>query len=97
MTRILISMHDQDSGLDLGSFRVTADFTVNGVAAGTDLAPLFKTSKAAGVWALVLKEPLAHLGRGMLTVSIRDRQGNESRIDRAFSVTPGRKSPRRGG
>ena len=81
-------MHDQDSGLDLGSFRVTADFTVNGVSAGTDLARLFRKSKAVGVWELALKEPLARLQRGRLTVSVRDRQGNESRIERTFSVFP---------
>src|SRR5207237_8604425 len=38
--------------------------------------------KIQGVWELELASPLANLPRGQLTVSVRDRQGNESRIER---------------
>ena len=85
LKRLLIGMHDYESGLDPASFRVMADFPLAGVPAGEDLAPRFKI-KAPGVWELPLATPLTELSKGRLTVSVRDRQGNESRIERTFSV-----------
>src|SRR5262249_39210686 len=85
ITRILVGMHDHYTGLDLKSFRVMADFPVDGVKAGENLAGRFKT-KTAGVWELQLAAPLAALSRGTLTVEVRDRQGNLTRIERTFSV-----------
>jgi hypothetical protein len=85
LARVLVGMHDYYSGLDVKSFRVTADFALDGAAAGTDLAGRFR-QKAQGVWELRLKEPLKGLRRGTLTVSVKDRQGNVSRIERTFSV-----------
>ena len=40
------------------------------------------------VWELPLAAPLRNLPKGTLTVSIKDRQGNLSRIERTFSVAP---------
>jgi hypothetical protein len=39
------------------------------------------------VWELRLAKPLTALERGQLAVSVRDRQGNLSRIERTFSVS----------
>ena len=85
MTRILVGMHDYDSGLDLDSFSVTADFPVDGVAAGQNLASRFKPT-TPGVREWKLAKPLANLPHATLTVSIKDRQGNLTRIVRSFSV-----------
>jgi hypothetical protein len=85
LSRIVVGMHDYYTGLDLSSFHVTADFAINGVDAGKDLASLFK-EKSPGVRELVLDRPVANLPRGTLTVSVKDRQGNVSRVDRNFSV-----------
>jgi hypothetical protein len=85
LPRILVGMFDYGTGLDQESFHVTADFAVDGVAAGENLAAKFRP-KSDGVWELALKQPPASLGKGRLTVSIRDRQGNTSRIERTFSV-----------
>jgi hypothetical protein len=85
LTRILVGMYDYDTGLDLDSFRVVADFPIDGVAAQENLAKKFKP-KSDGVWELALSTPLAHLPTGKLTVSVKDRQGNTSRIERTFSV-----------
>jgi hypothetical protein len=85
LTRLLVGMHDYGTGLDMGSFRVTADFAVDGVAAGKDLASKFRPA-SPGVWELWLKEAITDLPRGRVTVSVRDRQGNETRIERVFSV-----------
>jgi hypothetical protein len=90
LSRILVGMHDHDTGLDLKSFQVVADFPVNGVAAaGTNLAPSFK-AKTPGVWELTLTRPITKLSRGKLTVSVKDRQGNVTRIERTFSIVDGK-------
>jgi hypothetical protein len=88
LKRILVGMYDYGTGLDLESFAVVADFPVNGVPAERNLAPAFRPT-AEGVWELRFKKPVTDLPRGTLTVSVKDRQGNTSRIDRVFSVRPG--------
>jgi hypothetical protein len=85
--RIRVGMYDYYTGLDMKSFMVVADFAVEGVAAGKDLAPNFRRV-ARGVWELRLAQPVKKLERGKLIVSVTDRQGNLTRIERKFSVTP---------
>lgn len=85
LRRLLVGMHDLGSGLDPATFRVTADFSVDGAAAGTDLAGRFR-SRTQGVWELSLAKPIADLPRGTLMVAVRDRQGNEAKVVRTFSV-----------
>ena len=67
LSRILIGMHDYYTGLDTKSFTVTADFDVDGVKAGTNLADRFK-AKSTGVWELTLGRPIRELKSGKLTV-----------------------------
>jgi hypothetical protein len=83
LSRIVIGMYDY-AGLDPASFIVTADFAVNGIAAGQNLAPRFQET-SPGVRELALDAPLA-TPRGTLTVSVKDRQGNVSRIEREFAA-----------
>ena len=78
-------MHDYGTGLDTDSFVVTADFPVDDAAAGQNLAPKFRP-KPPGVWELTLSKPTAELAEGKLTVSVKDRQGNVTRVERVFSV-----------
>jgi hypothetical protein len=87
LTRILVGMHDYSSGLDLGSFAVVADFPIDGLAAGESLAEKFKPLPDSR-WELTLARPIADLPRGKLTVSVKDRQGNVSRVERTFSIVP---------
>ncbi len=88
--RLRVGMHDFGTGLDMGSFRVVADFDLDGVKAGENLASRFKAA-ADGVWELALERPLAALAKGTLTVSVKDRQGNVTRIERTFSVGSGKR------
>jgi hypothetical protein len=81
--RILIGMYDY-GGLDAASFEVVADFPVNGIAAGRNLSPKF-ISTGPGIWELRLATPL-RTPRGVLTISVKDRQGNVTRIERRFSA-----------
>jgi hypothetical protein len=85
LTRILVGMHDYNTGLDMDSFRVVADFPIDGVAAEENLAKKFNP-KSDGVWELALTTSVAKLRKGKLTVSVKDRQGNINRIERTFSV-----------
>jgi hypothetical protein len=83
--RVLVGMHDYGTGLDEKSFRVTADFPIDGTKPGEDLSSKF-ADKGGGVREWKLSAPVKALKRGTLTVSVKDRQGNESRIVRTFSV-----------
>ncbi len=87
LTRILVGMCDANTGLDLDSFRVVADFPIDGVPAGENLASRFKAT-SPGVWEYVLAKPIVDLERRRLTVSVKDRQWNISRVERTFSVKP---------
>ena len=83
LERIVIGMHDY-AGLDEKSLEVSADFPVNGVPAGTNLASQFKNS-ASGVWELPLS-PALSVPRGKLLVRVKDKQGNATRIERTFTA-----------
>ena len=83
--RVLLGMHDYDTGLDPRTFKVSADFDLDGISAGQDLAGRFQPT-AQGIWEYRLTRPITGLARGTLTVSVRDRQGNVARVERTFSV-----------
>jgi len=85
VSRIRVGMFDYYTGLDPATFKVTADFAVDGAAPGTNLASRFE-EKTQGAWELKLSKPLDALPSGKLTVEVKDRQGNTSRIERRFSV-----------
>jgi hypothetical protein len=85
LTRILVGMHDYYSGLDEATFRVTANFEMDGLPAGENLAPRFER-KSQGVWELKLRRPVEKLAEGRLIVSVNDRQGNVHRAERTISV-----------
>jgi hypothetical protein len=85
LDRVLVGMHDYYTGIEPGSFEVRADFAIDGVPAGQDLGPRFR-EKCEGVRELKLEKPIRELGRGKLTVAVKDRQGNRSCVERTFSV-----------
>jgi hypothetical protein len=81
LDRILVGMHDTGTGLHPGSFGVTADFAIDGVAAGEELAKQFKPL-STGAWELRLVTPVTALTKGTLTVSVKDNAG-KCHADRA--------------
>jgi hypothetical protein len=87
LTRILLGMHDYFTGIDPTSLRVTADFAIDGAKPGEDLSGRFVPA-ATGVLEYRLASPLPRVGTGRLSVSVRDRAGNVSRIERIFSAGP---------
>jgi hypothetical protein len=85
LTRILVGMFDYGTGLDPDSFRVRADFAIDGTPAGQELVKKFRPV-TPGVWELKLERAVTELPRGTLTAEVKDRQGNATRVERAFSV-----------
>ena len=68
---------------------MTADFEIDGIVGGENLASKFKPTDE-GVWEIILAKPLGQLEKANLTVSVRDNQGNETKIVRTFSVGGGK-------
>jgi hypothetical protein len=85
LSRVVVGLYDYGTGLDDRSFRVVADRELDGVPAGTNMAGRFKPT-SQGVWELKLSKPVAELATSTLTVSVADRQGNVTRIERRFWV-----------
>jgi hypothetical protein len=85
LASILIGMHDYGTGIDPASFTVTADFPIDGVKPGVNLAPRSQET-SVGVRQLKLATPIKGLPRGTLTVAVKDRQGNLTRIERTITV-----------
>jgi len=85
LKRLLVGMHDYGTGLDPDSFSVVADFPIDGAAAGTNLAAKFRPLPDSR-WELILARPVGGLPSAKVTVSVKDRQGNVTRIERTFSV-----------
>jgi hypothetical protein len=85
LSRILIGMYDHVSGINAESLRVEADFAIDGISAGENLAKRFRPL-SQGVWELKLAKPITELKAGRLVVTVADRQGNVTRVERRFSV-----------
>ncbi|MBX3701186.1 MAG: hypothetical protein KF903_09340 [Dokdonella sp.] len=87
LTALRIGSGDANSGIAPGSLSITADFAVNGRAAGAELADL-AVEVADGVREIALDPPLMLLSRRHLNAQVYDQQGNVTRVRVAFSVNP---------
>jgi hypothetical protein len=85
LERLLIGLHDYDTGIVMSSFAVTANFAIDDLPAGENLAKRFKEVNR-GVHEYRLKQPIRSLPEGKLTVVIQDRQGNQTRIERTLWI-----------
>jgi hypothetical protein len=85
LDRIRIGLADAYTGLDLDSLAVTADFAVDDTAPGTNLASRFKRV-APGVWEYPLQKAVESLASARLDVSVKDRQGNITLVERSFTI-----------
>lgn len=84
LSRILIGLADYYSGINMESLSITVDFQVNEVAAGDNLAAQF-LPVGEGIYELKLVTPVSP-GEHSIVVSVKDRQGNLSTINRSFQV-----------
>jgi hypothetical protein len=85
LTRLVLGACDYFSGLDEKSLSVTADVEIDGIAAGKELAAHFQRS-TDDVWQWKLAKPLPPLRKAVLSVSVKDKSGNITLIQRTFSV-----------
>jgi hypothetical protein len=85
LTLIRIGAFDYYSGLDRQSLSVKANFPVNGERAGAELASLF-TETGDHIWTMQIHPALTSLPSGEITISIKDKQGNLTRLVRSFSI-----------
>jgi hypothetical protein len=92
LARIRIGAYDYYSGLEMAGDRpatlsVKADFAIDGRPPGSELASLFQPVAAAdGVYQMNLAQPILALSQGTIEVVVTDRRGNETRMERRFSV-----------
>jgi hypothetical protein len=85
LERIHFAAADAYSGLDEESLSVIASFPLAGRPPGEELAGLFQRV-GEGVWELDLDEPVVEEDPALLVVSVRDRQGNTTRVERSFTA-----------
>jgi predicted CXXCH cytochrome family protein len=85
LTLIRIGAFDYYSGLDRRSLSVKANFPVNGERVGAELASLF-TETGDHIWTMQINPALTSLPSGEITISIKDKQGNLTRLVRSFSI-----------
>ena len=88
ITAFRLGAADADSGLNLTSLSLSADFAVNGRAAGSQLSDLLVGS-ADGIWTLTLDAPLERMQNAHLYAAVADLQGNITRVNLAFSSSVG--------
>ena len=95
LTRICFATTDGYTGVNKSSIRMTASFPVNGRQPGVELGDLVRFV-SDGRFELVLDRPVYRIAEAHIHLSVRDNQGNTTRIDRRFSIQPppqSRKSP----
>jgi hypothetical protein len=85
LSRIVVGAADGDSGIAAGSLSVKCDFAVAGRPAGTELGDLFSPA-GDGIWAYTLPAPLGSGTTGHVNASVRDVQGNVTRVSVRFRV-----------
>jgi Hydrazine synthase alpha subunit middle domain len=86
VTLLRFGLADADSGIDLATLAVSADFPVAGRAPGVALGDLV-SNLGDGIYGIALAQALPALTNAHLRVSVRDHQGNITRVERAFSTT----------
>ncbi len=88
LSELRLGARRRHTGVDVATLSVTADFTVQGRAAGAELADL-AVPQGGGRYTLGFGAPLGNAGRREVRVSVRDLQGNVTRVRRVFSTFAG--------
>ena len=79
------SVFDNYSGLDRSSLSVTANFVIDGLAAGSELISRF--TEADHVWTMALTAPIIRSASGVITVRVKDIRGNWNEVRRNLSAS----------
>jgi hypothetical protein len=87
LTEIRIGVADAYSGISNGTLSVKADFPVNGLAAGTEIAGQ-GSFIAPGIFSIPLNPAISNLPSSHLTATVLDAQGNRTTSKVRFHVAP---------
>jgi hypothetical protein len=82
--RLRVGVADAGTGIEPGSLSVRADVAIDGWPAGSELSARFD-EVAQGVYEWELAQPLP-AGEAHLVAEVSDRQGNRTRVVRAFQA-----------
>jgi hypothetical protein len=85
LSQLRVGVADANSGIVTTSLSIKADVTINGRAAGQELADLAQ-STAEDIYTIALTPPLNNIANAHLFVTVQDQQGNTTRVARKFSV-----------
>jgi hypothetical protein len=85
LTLIRLGAFDYYSGLDVNSLSVKTNFQINGRAPGTELASFFEQT-GDHIWTMQVHPAITELRGGEITVSIKDKQGNTTKLVRHFGL-----------
>ena len=87
LTAIRVGVADANSGVNLSTLSVRADFPINGLAPDTELAAIGSFIEA-GVLSIPVNPPIGNLSAGHLKASVADQQGNRTKVNVRFWVEP---------
>ncbi|UXI68438.1 TolB family protein [Tahibacter amnicola] len=86
VTQLRLGISDANSGIAAGTLSVRASFMVAGRAPGSELADL-AAPVDADIRAIALGQPLPPMTDAWLRASVRDNQGNITRVEQRFSTS----------
>ncbi len=85
VTTLRIGAADANSGVDLASLSLRADFPVEGRPPDSELFDL-ASDLGDGIWEIALSSPLPPMVEGHLFAEVADLQGNITRVNRRFAT-----------
>ena len=85
LVELRVGVADANSGVASETLTISATVPLAGRAAGAPLADLAQLV-GDGLYTLALEPPITSLTAAHLLVTVRDKQGNITRVDRKFSV-----------
>ena len=85
LTTFRVGVADGYTGIATGTLSITSTLGISGRAPGTQLADL-AVLVGDGIYELVLPQMITHTNGAHVVASVRDGQGNITRVDQSFSI-----------
>jgi hypothetical protein len=85
VTSIRVGMADGNSGVATRTLSITSTLSINGRAPGAQLVDLAVLT-GDGIVEIALTKPITNVTNARVSASVKDVQGNITRVDRTFSV-----------
>ena len=85
LNRIRVGVADAYTGIASGTLSITSSVAINGRSPGAQLADL-AVSVDDGVYVISISPPITSVRNAHVYASVRDVQGNVTRVDRSYSI-----------